>query len=280
MTADLRNINMKMADLHIHTRYSDGQAEPASIVRAAKRLGYETIAITDHDGVAGVAEAVSTGYEEGLDVIPGIELDTVTDEGIDLHILGYGMDIDDEDFRRAITELERRRRKRNAGLLRVLADMGYPLSLEELEKLHPGGYVGKPVIARAMVGRGYIDDYKEAFSPGRFLESPEARAVRKEPFSSREAIELIRKAGGTAVLAHPIQARGVGEPGSEEFYDNIEDIIMQLMSFGLEGLECYHPDQDRLQSLRFADMANRHGLWITRGSDFHGADYCAASEND
>ena len=239
----------------------------------AGKMGYSDIAITDHDGIGGVKEAVDAGRKNGVRVIPGIELDTETEQGVDLHILGYGMDLEDRDFRRVMKELDRRRQRRNEGLLKALTDMGYPLSLSELKERHPGGYVGKPVIARAMVEKGYIADYREAFSPGRFLESSRARAVKKEPFSSSEAISLIRGAGGIPVLAHPIQIKGMGITGSEDFYRAVEKLVVILADQGLGGLECYHPDQDEKQAGRFAGMAHRHGLWITRGSDFHGPDY-------
>lgn len=269
----LSMIDMGKADLHIHTYYSDGQSSPGAIVEKAGKMGYSDIAITDHDGIGGVKEAVDAGRKNGVRVIPGIELDTETEQGVDLHILGYGMDLEDRDFRRVMKELDRRRQRRNEGLLKALTDMGYPLSLSELKERHPGGYVGKPVIARAMVEKGYIADYREAFSPGRFLESSRARAVKKEPFSSSEAISLIRGAGGIPVLAHPIQIKGMGITGSEDFYRDVEKLVVSLADQGLGGLECYHPDQDEKQAGRFAGMAHRHGLWITRGSDFHGSDY-------
>lgn len=269
----LPEIDMAKADLHIHTYYSDGQSRPTDIVEKAGEMGYTTLAITDHDGVSGIEEAVGAGTRNGIQVIPGIELDTETEDGTDLHILGYGMDLENPEFRRAVNELERRRQRRNEGLLRALADLGYPLSLEELKKRQPGRYVGKPVIARAMAEKGYIDNYKEAFSPGRFLESSQAKAVKKEPFSSTGAISLIRKAGGTPVLAHPIQIKGMGTPGSEEFYRAVEKLVASLVENGLAGMECYHPDQNQEQSQRFVRMARRYELWITRGSDFHGTDY-------
>ena len=115
----LSMIDMGKADLHIHTYYSDGQSSPGAIVEKAGKMGYSDIAITDHDGIGGVKEAVDAGRKNGVRVIPGIELDTETEQGIDLHILGYGMDLEDRDFRRVMKELDRRRQRRNEGLLRL-----------------------------------------------------------------------------------------------------------------------------------------------------------------
>lgn len=270
------DIRRQKADLHIHTCYSDGEAEPASIVKTAARLGYDVIAVTDHDNFGGVREAVETGRREGLEVITGIELAAETEEGIGLHILGYGMDIDNPELAAAVGELSVRRHRRNVKLLEVLEEKGCPVSLEELESRQPGGFVGKPVIARAMVEKGYINDYKEAFEGERFFGSPEARAVRKEKLSASSAIALINGAGGTAVFAHPIQTKHIGQTGSDEFYKNIEKIIRRLKEQGLGGIECCHPDQDDMQTERFVRLAEKYGLCITRGSDFHGADFAEA----
>ena len=168
------------------------------------------------------------------------------------------------------------RRQRNRRLIKVLRDMGYSLSLDDLQRKHKGGFVGKPTIARALEEKGYISDYREAFRPGQFLGSMEARKIKKEKLDIENAISLITGAGGTAVMAHPIQTRHIGTPGSDEFYENIEKIITDMVDMGLKGMECYHPDQDVEQSSRFVEIAKKYGLLITRGSDFHGKDFAEA----
>lgn len=263
-------------DFHIHTYYSDGQASPASIVKRAKKLGYDMIAITDHDGTGGIKEAVETGKSVGLRVITGMELATETEQGIGLHILGYGFDVQNPRLKAVLADLEERRRQRNIKLIRVLNAMGYDISLDELQKSQPGGFIGKPVIARALEAKGYVGHYKEAFKDGQFLGSREAKAVKKEKLQASDAIALINEAGGAAVLAHPIQTRHVGQPGSEEFYGNMEKIIGRLKACGLKGLECYHPDQNAGQTKRFMELADEYELYVTRGSDFHGLDYADA----
>ena len=263
-------------DFHIHTNYSDGQATPVEIVKKAKELEYDMIAITDHDGVDGVNEALIAGEAAEIKVIPGIELATETEEGIGLHILGYYFDHKNQNLNAKLTELRERRDARNHKLVAVLREMGYDISMEELLERQPSGFIGKPVIARLLAEKGYVSDYKEAFKKGQFLGSEEARKIKKEKILASEAIELINGAGGIAVLAHPIQTRGVGEPGSEEFYKNMDTIIRRLKVQGLKGLECYHPDQDHDQTMRFIELAEKYHLHITRGSDFHGKDFSEA----
>ena len=263
-------------DLHIHTYYSDGESSPAEIVKTAAKTGLRAIAITDHDGTGGVKEAAAAGREAGIEVISGIELATEMKNGTGLHILGYGFDPDDHDLDHVLGELAERRDRRNRRLINVLNEMGFDISLDELEKGRMGGFIGKPVIARALSDKGYIETYEEAFRGDRIFGSPEARAVKKDKLQAAEAIKLINSAGGIAVLAHPVQTRHIGDPGSEEFYINIEKIISQLKEQGLGGLECYHPDQDTVQTGRFIELADRYDLSITRGSDFHGADYRSA----
>lgn len=266
-------------DFHIHTNYSDGQASPASIVKRAKALGYDMIAITDHDGVEGVREALIAGEAVDLKVIAGIELATETKEGIGLHILGYHIDIENAHLKAVLAALAERRADRNHKLLQVLNDMGCELSQEDLNKQQPNGFIGKPIFARVLAEKGYVRKAKDAFQEGQFLGSKEARAVKKEKMQASEAISLINEAGGIAVLAHPIQTRGVGETDSEEFYANMDTIIKRLKQQGLKGLECYHPDQNHHQTMKFIELAEKYHLHITRGSDFHGLEYPGQEDN-
>ena len=261
-------------DYHIHTTCSDGQMDPVDVVRQAKELGYDAIAITDHDNMNGIREALTAGKAVNLTVIPGIEIAAETEEGIGLHILGYRIDPDSEKLQAFLEDLIRSREVRNEKLLKALNDMGYEIGLEDVE-MGANSFIGKKIIARAMVRKGLIGTEEEAFGPEIFG-SPQSRAIKKAKPKASEAIRAIADAGGTPVLAHPIQTRNIGRPGSEEFFENIEMIIARLKDQGLKGLECYHPDQDEEQSLRFVELAGKYHLHITRGSDFHGDDFSRA----
>lgn len=261
-------------DYHIHTTYSDGSATPTQIVKRAKELEYDEIAITDHDTTAGLKEAAIAAEAVEMRVIPGIEIATQTEEGIGLHILGYRMDTENEELQVFLEGMLRRRRARNVKLFAALREMGYDISEDDI-KTGEKGYVGKPVIARALVEKGYISRPKEAFG-AEILGSPKCRAIKKTKPSSEEAIQVLLQAGGIPVLAHPIQTRGIGETGSEEFFENVEKIIARLKKQGLKGLECYHPDMNEEQSARFVELAEKYHLHITRGSDFHGKDLADA----
>ena len=261
-------------DYHIHTTYSDGQSTPTQIIKKAKELEYDVIAITDHDNMDGLDEAAIAAEAVEMNVVNGIEVAVETEDGYGLHILGYYFDKDNAEFKEWLKQLIRNREDRNELLIKTLRDMGYDIAIEELE-MGKNSFIGKPIIARKLVEKGYIKTEKEAFGE-KILGSSQCRAVRKRKPQASEAIAAIKAAGGTAVLAHPIQIKGIGVPGTEPFYTNVETLLRRLRKQGLRGLECYHPDQSKEQSSRFVEMADKYHLHITRGSDFHGADFAEA----
>lgn len=189
---------------------------------------------------------------------------------VELHMLGYDFDPENEALTAKLAELKKFRHERNEKLCQLLSDMGYPVELAELEKKSKGGYVGKPNIARALVESGYIEQVSDAWAEGKIFGSPEVKAIRKEKLPAAEAIRLISEAGGMAVLAHPAKIRGMGERGSEEFWKNMNLLIRDLKKLGLKGVECYHPDHSEDEAWRLFEIAAKYHLHITEGSDFHG----------
>lgn len=265
-------MGLKM-DLHIHTTYSDGTMKPVDIVKMYQQQEYGLIAITDHDGIDGVKEAQIAGEALELQVITGVEFGTVFGDDTELHILGYYFDLDNEALNERLRSIREARRVRNKKLLEVFQNMGYDITEEDLKQRPGQTYIGKPNFALAFVKKGYVEKPNDAFAPGKFIDSPEAQAVKKERVSSEEAIALIKGAGGIAVLAHPMKIKNIGEKGSEEFFDNLDKILRPLKKAGLGGLECFHPSAEHEQALRLVKLAEKYKLHITEGSDYHGPEF-------
>lgn len=258
-------------DYHIHSWYSDGVMKPTELVRKYHDEGYDIIAITDHDGIDGIQEALIAGEALKIKVVTGVEL-AVEHQGHELHILGYQFDPENEALIEKMEELRRYRQVRNEKLLKVLRDMGCELTEEDLRQRPKQTYVGKPNFARALAAKGYVKTAKDAFAPGQFLESPQARAVVRQKISAQEAIALLKEAGGMAVLAHPAKIKGLGERNSEAFWTNFDALLRSLKLLGLKGLECCYPIHTEEETLKFINLAAKYHLHITEGSDFHGTD--------
>lgn len=249
-------------DYHIHSYFSDGTMKPTEIVKMYKEKGYDLIALTDHDGVDGVKEAMIAGEALELKVIPGVEL-AVSYAGnkgeTELHLLGYHIDIENPQLTERLADIRAARAKRNEKLLALLQEKGFELSQEDLQERPGQTYVGKPNFARALERKGYIlPDMWDVFD-----------SIEKEKITAEEGIKLISGAGGIAVLAHPMKIKHMGKEDGE-FWDSLEEAIRQLKKTGLKGLECYHPSADEGDSLRLVNLAAKYHLHITEGSDFHG----------
>ncbi|GAA3407119.1 PHP domain-containing protein [Paenibacillus hodogayensis] len=247
-------------DLHSHTTASDGTNAPAVNVRLAQEAGLDGLAITDHDTVAGVAEAVEEGRKLEVEVVPGVEISTVSG-GRDIHVLGYYIDTEDALFRERLEQLRETRDLRNAMILDKLGELGLSVTLDEVleqSRKRPGRdeTVGRPHIAAVLVAKGYVADMQEAFD--RYLASGAAAYVNPPRIRPEEAIDWIREAGGVPVLAHP------------GLYDD-DALVQRLIDYGLKGIEAYHSDHAPETERHYAAMAQRHGLIVTAGSDFHGS---------
>ncbi len=236
-------------DLHVHSSYSDGCLSPKQLVERAHQLGVSALAITDHDTLAGVPEALSYGRDLGVFVLPGIELSC---EGY--HILGYGVDCGYQPLREQLEELAQARAERAARIVDRLAVAGIHLSLERVQELAGAGVVGRPHVAAALVEKGYASNTKDAFA--RFLNKGQPGYVPRYRLSVDRAINLVKGAGGIPVWAHP------GDRFSRQ-------CLQELKSCGVMGVEVWHPDHNKDQMLWFADQGAREGLLVTGGSDFH-----------
>lgn len=253
---------MKRCDLHIHTVHSDGTYTPTELVRLAKRSGLACIALTDHDTLSGIAEAQEEGNRSGVEVISGVEISVKFEPGT-MHILGYFVDRNSEQLKRKLEDIQEARRQRNPMIIQKLRALGLEITLEEVERESGGDQVGRPHFARVLVEKGYVKDFEEAFS--QYLTKGQPAYVDKRKLSSRDAIEMIEEAGGIASLAHPKQLKLDSKP------DEFERVVAELRDQGLKGLEVYSSCQSRAEAAHYRKTAERLGLIVTGGSDFHGA---------
>lgn len=251
------------ADLHAHTTASDGTMPPSAVVARAKEAGLAAVAITDHDTMAGVEEAIAEGQRLGIIVVPGIELSTVAD-GRDIHILAYYANGQDEVWQERLAGLRTTRGRRNEMIVNRLVELGISISMQEVEQIAAeqagansgkGKTIGRPHIAELLIRKGVVATMTEAFD--RYLAEGGAAYVNPPRLHPFEAIEWIREAGGTSVIAHP------GLYGRD-------DLVEQLINKGVQGIEVYHSDHGPEEEERYRQLAERHGLIMTGGSDFHG----------
>ena len=253
-------------DLHMHTRFSDGELTPQELIDMRAAEGYELLAITDHDGIGGSVAGAPYAESLGLQFIYGIEFDSEDVLGKDLHILGYGFDPHNEEFMDTLIYVTDERRNRNEKFRDCLNKRGYGITPEEIWNVNNGRYVGKPTFATVMVQKGIVKDVREAFDT--VFKEADLKAIKKVTLSSREVIKVIQNAGGLAVMAHPMEQRRANE-SFEDFKPRMYEIMDRMREYGIDGIECFHPSASPEQSELLVAYAKEHGLMITRGSDFH-----------
>jgi predicted metal-dependent phosphoesterase TrpH len=243
-------------DLHLHTHYSDGQWSPSELLREAARQNFAAIAITDHDTLDGIPEALRAGAEFAVEVIPGVEI-TCAINTEELHMLGYFLDQrwKNSELHAALRHAAAARQQRIEQFITRLNHLGIPLSLADVRACSDRGTIGRPHIAMALVRRGFVHSIEEAFA--RFLTPGSPAFVDRPRPGAAETIALIKRAGGIAVLAHP----GLGRA---------EQHLPQLLAHRPDGLEVWHPRHTPAQTRRYLQMTHELGLLATGGSDCHG----------
>lgn len=242
-------------DLHSHTTASDGTLPPRELVRLAARHGVRVLAVTDHDSTGGLAEALDEARRHPpLTIVSGLEINCDV-PGAEVHVLGYGGDWDAEWFQRFLGEQREERRQRVHRIAARLTELGMPIDADEVLALVKEGSAGRPHVAQAMVKHGYVKSVREAFD--KYLHAGGPANVPRRRLTPAEAVEIIRRARGAPVLAHPGLA-------------NRDELIPDLVSAGLLGIETYYPEHSAAQTAAYRDMCVRLGLVATGGSDFHG----------
>ena len=241
-------------DLHVHSTASDGSRAPADVVAAAKRAGLSAMALTDHDTVAGIEEATRAGLAHGVRVVPGVELSAVEGD-VETHILGLHVS-DTREMEATLSALRDMRRTRAERIVQRLNELGVRIELASVLEQSAGGAIGRPHVARAMIAEGWAVDFRDAFD--RYLGNGRPAYVPKERLAVVDAIGLIHRAGGLAVLAHPAQG------GTRE---RVEAFVRD----GIDGVEVRHPSHSSEDIARLTALVDHFGLVPSGGSDWHGA---------
>jgi 3',5'-nucleoside bisphosphate phosphatase len=245
---------VKFADLHLHTQFSDGTFTPEELVEHGARIGLAALALTDHDTVEGCSRMAAACTAAGIEFIPGAEL-TAEHEHTELHVLGYFLDTQNQSLLTEIARFQVVRQQRIHEMVARLNEANVPLQAEAVFALANCKSPGRPHVARALVKAGLVANLDEAFE--RFLKKNRPAWVPKAKVSALEGIELIHQAGGLAVMAHPGLNR-------------TDDVIPALVDAGLDGIECFHTKHSTAMAARYLEIADRHHLLVTGGSDCHG----------
>jgi predicted metal-dependent phosphoesterase TrpH len=250
-------------DLHTHTTYSDGTFTPSELVSLALERELTTLAVSDHDSTEGVPEAFMAAKGTGLEIVPATEFSTLYD-GQACHMLCYWMDLEDEEFQSELQRLREDRYDRGRRMVERLRELGYPVSFERVEEIAQGRNIVRPHVAQVLLELGVIESIDQAFTPE--LIGTGGRAyVEKHALDPLEALALIKRAGGVAVIAHPgLWREGLGVS---------DDLIEELAANGLDGIEAAHTDHTPEMEARYRALARRLGLVATGSSDCHGTRY-------
>ena len=256
---------MKYIDLHVHSNYSDGTLSPSEIVSLAIDKKLVAFALTDHDTVDGVEEAISAAKEAALKgdyitVIPGVEI-SASYKGKDIHILGLCLNHHSPVLLQALKEAADERESRNYKMCHNLQKAGIPITVEKMKEDCQDAVLTRAHFAKFLLKEGYVTSMKEAFN--KYLDSSTAYYVTREYLTPKQAIELILQAGGIPILAHPLLYKLAPT--------QLEILIKELKTYGLKGLEAIYSTNINNDEAYVRSLARKYELLITGGSDFHGS---------
>ena len=249
---------MGRVDLHVHSTASDGVFSPEVIVSKAAALDLTLIALADHDSVDGIAPALEAAraYPQ-LSVIPAVEISTALPDG-EAHVLGYFIDHTSQELKRALENFRNSRQRRAQAMVDRLNGLGVDIDWQRVQEIAGEGSIGRPHIAQAMLEKGYVASFKEAFD--RYIQHGGPAYVEREKMTPAEAVQLVVRSKGLPVLAHPFT---VNDP---------ETMIIELKEVGLVGIEAYYNDYTAEEIQTLVSFADKYGLITTGGSDYHGID--------
>ena len=253
-------MDYRIIDLHVHSTESDGTLTPEDLVAEAKKVGLAAFALTDHDTCQGVCKAMPLAASAGIELIPGIELSTDY-HGKEVHIVGLYIDIENEQLLKKTAEYRKCRSERNALMVEALRKEGLSITMEELVAENPDCVITRANIARFLYEHGQIKSDREAFD--RYIGDHCNCYVGRLKVASTDAVRLIKEAGGTAILAHPL-LYGLSNT-------NLQKMIDELKPAGLDGLEAIYSTYTTGEEQQMKRLARENGLLISGGSDFHGS---------
>jgi len=245
---------VKFADLHVHTFYSDSTFSPEEVVTWAAKKGLSAVAICDHDSVDGIEPCKTSGKAVDVEIIPGIEL-TVEKSDVEIHILGYFFDYTAQWLKDKLKEMQEGRIDRIYKMVEKLNAEGVDVKAEDVFRLSGEGSVGRLHLAQAMLATGKVKTFKEVFN--KYIGFQKSCYVSNVRFTPKEALDVLLRAGGVPVLAHP----GIM---------NRDEYIPELIEYGLRGIEVYHTDHKPSVVKHYEELAGQYGLLMTGGSDCHG----------
>jgi len=244
------------ADLHTHTYYSDGYHTPEELIQSAKQAGLTHIAITDHDNVDAIDEAIEIARGYDIEIVPGSEI-SAEHNGKETHILAYYIDHKNEELLDYLKNFRKERMKRAEKIIAKLNELDMPVKLEDvLVHVKGNGSVGRPHIAVAMIEGGFVNNYYDAFN--KYIGDDKPAYVKKPNISTKDAIKLINRCGGLSFIAHP--GKGLRHNNS----------LFEMIEFGIDGIEVIHPSHTDYDIEYFRDIASQYFLLESGGSDFHG----------
>lgn len=246
-------------DLHIHSTFSDGTCSPLEIVKLAKKLGLSAISITDHDTLSGIEETVAAAKVLKLEAISGIEL-SVRHNTTYMHMLGYFIDHNCQELNKKIKKLQDARDERNIQIIHKLNEQGIAIHIDEVKSVSKIGQTGRPHIAQVLRSKGVVNSIDDAFT--KYLKRGACAYVSRFVYSAGEAINMIKRGGGIAVLAHPAQL----DPSLAKLPKLLDDLV----GLGLDGLEMYYPTHSTKMRRRLKKISKKHDLIFSGGSDYHG----------
>lgn len=250
---------MTVIDLHMHSTFSDGSLTPTELIELGAQVGVKAMALTDHDSTQGVPEFFRAGQEKGIETITGVEISVDVEPGT-MHMLGYHMDLGNEQFQATLAEVRVGREERNTKILTKLNELGLAITWDDVKQHAREDVVGRPHFALALIAKGYAKDKDEVFT--KYLGKGKVAYMERFRLTPKDAIAAIAGAGGVPVLAHPFTLKLSSE--------KLRRYVRELAELGLRGVEVHYSEhaQDRVELYKL--LATENGLLMTGGSDFHG----------